>query len=100
MPPPLRTLALGLCCAALAVAGCGDSEEEASAPKGTPTPEATPEPTKPTIAKPAGKAPNRLVKKDLKVGTGPVAALDRGLNERGFIQPGLGDAGDRIFGTE
>jgi uracil phosphoribosyltransferase len=29
-----------------------------------------------------------------------VAALDRGLNERGFIQPGLGDAGDRIFGTE
>ncbi|MFC1707937.1 uracil phosphoribosyltransferase [Planctomycetota bacterium] len=28
------------------------------------------------------------------------AALDRQLNERGFILPGLGDAGDRIFGTE
>ena len=27
------------------------------------------------------------------------AALDRGLNERGFILPGLGDAGDRLFGT-
>jgi uracil phosphoribosyltransferase len=28
------------------------------------------------------------------------AALDRGLDARGFIQPGLGDAGDRTFGTE
>jgi len=28
-----------------------------------------------------------------------VAALDRGLNEKGYILPGLGDAGDRIFGT-
>jgi len=28
------------------------------------------------------------------------AALDRGLNERGYILPGLGDAGDRCFGTE
>ena len=27
------------------------------------------------------------------------AALDRSLNERGYIQPGLGDAGDRQFGT-
>jgi uracil phosphoribosyltransferase len=27
------------------------------------------------------------------------AALDRGLDERGFIRPGLGDAGDRLFGT-
>lgn len=27
------------------------------------------------------------------------AALDRGLDERGFIVPGLGDAGDRLFGT-
>ena len=26
-------------------------------------------------------------------------ALDRQLNERGYIQPGLGDAGDRQFGT-
>jgi uracil phosphoribosyltransferase len=28
------------------------------------------------------------------------AALDRGLNERGYIVPGLGDAGDRMFGTK
>jgi uracil phosphoribosyltransferase len=27
------------------------------------------------------------------------AALDRGLDERGYILPGLGDAGDRLFGT-
>ena len=27
------------------------------------------------------------------------ASLDRGLNENGYILPGLGDAGDRIFGT-
>jgi uracil phosphoribosyltransferase len=27
------------------------------------------------------------------------AALDRQLDERGFIRPGLGDAGDRLFGT-
>jgi uracil phosphoribosyltransferase len=28
-----------------------------------------------------------------------VAAVDRELNERGYILPGLGDAGDRLFGT-
>jgi uracil phosphoribosyltransferase len=28
------------------------------------------------------------------------AALDRQLNEHGYILPGLGDAGDRIYGTE
>lgn len=28
-----------------------------------------------------------------------VASLDRGLNKKGYILPGLGDAGDRIFGT-
>ncbi|MBX3609237.1 MAG: uracil phosphoribosyltransferase [Hydrogenophaga sp.] len=27
-------------------------------------------------------------------------AIDRGLNEHGYIVPGLGDAGDRIFGTK
>ena len=27
------------------------------------------------------------------------AALDRALNEQGYIMPGLGDAGDRLFGT-
>jgi uracil phosphoribosyltransferase len=29
-----------------------------------------------------------------------IAVLDRQLNSKGFILPGLGDAGDRIFGTE
>ena len=29
-----------------------------------------------------------------------LAALDEGLNERGYIVPGLGDAGDRLFGTD
>ena len=28
------------------------------------------------------------------------ASRDRGLNERGFIVPGLGDAGDRLYGTK
>jgi uracil phosphoribosyltransferase len=28
------------------------------------------------------------------------AALDRQLDENGYIRPGLGDAGDRIFGTD
>lgn len=28
------------------------------------------------------------------------AALDDGLNEHGYIVPGLGDAGDRLFGTK
>ncbi|MEO8635762.1 MAG: uracil phosphoribosyltransferase [Gemmatimonadales bacterium] len=28
------------------------------------------------------------------------AALDRQLNEHGYILPGLGDAGDRLFGTQ
>jgi uracil phosphoribosyltransferase len=28
------------------------------------------------------------------------AAVDRGLDERGFIVPGLGDAGDRLYGTK
>lgn len=28
------------------------------------------------------------------------AAVDRGLNKNGYIMPGLGDAGDRMFGTK
>jgi uracil phosphoribosyltransferase len=28
------------------------------------------------------------------------AVVDRGLNNNGYILPGLGDAGDRVFGTE
>ncbi len=29
-----------------------------------------------------------------------VSTLDRQLNEHGYILPGLGDAGDRLFGTK
>ena len=29
-----------------------------------------------------------------------IGALDERLNERKYIVPGLGDAGDRIFGTK
>jgi len=28
------------------------------------------------------------------------AAVDRQLNDHGYILPGLGDAGDRIYGTK
>ena len=28
------------------------------------------------------------------------AAVDRELDERGYIRPGLGDAGDRLYGTD
>lgn len=29
-----------------------------------------------------------------------LASLDEKLNEHGYIVPGLGDAGDRLFGTD
>ncbi|HSP48529.1 MAG TPA: uracil phosphoribosyltransferase, partial [Clostridiaceae bacterium] len=29
-----------------------------------------------------------------------LAAIDEKLNEHGYIVPGLGDAGDRLFGTK
>ena len=29
-----------------------------------------------------------------------IASMDEGLNENAYIVPGLGDAGDRIFGTK
>jgi uracil phosphoribosyltransferase len=29
-----------------------------------------------------------------------VASIDRELNEKGYILPGLGDAGDRLYGTK
>jgi peptidylprolyl isomerase len=76
MPLSRRSLALGLACAALALAGCGgsDSENEAAKPTDTATPAAaTPQATKPDVTVPKGKLPKTLVKKDLKVGDGPVA---------------------------
>jgi peptidylprolyl isomerase len=71
MPLPRRLILLALACAALVVAGCGsDSEQPASS---TPEPASTPVATKPEITVPKGKAPKKLVVKDLKEGTGPVA---------------------------
>jgi uracil phosphoribosyltransferase len=29
-----------------------------------------------------------------------VASVDRELNDKGYILPGLGDAGDRLYGTK
>jgi uracil phosphoribosyltransferase len=48
------------------------------------------------IAAPEGKARIERDHPDVDV---YVAALDSGLNDRAFILPGLGDAGDRMFGT-
>ena len=48
------------------------------------------------IASPEGVAAVGEAHPDVAIYT---AALDRQLNEKGYIQPGLGDAGDRQFGT-
>ncbi|MDX2208087.1 MAG: uracil phosphoribosyltransferase [Gemmatimonadales bacterium] len=48
------------------------------------------------VAAPEGVATFRARHPDIPV---TVAALDRALNDHGYILPGLGDAGDRIFGT-
>jgi uracil phosphoribosyltransferase len=49
------------------------------------------------VAAPEGIARLRRDHPDMMIYT---AAVDRQLNERGFICPGLGDAGDRMYGTE
>ncbi|MCC6006739.1 MAG: uracil phosphoribosyltransferase [Rhodobacteraceae bacterium] len=49
------------------------------------------------LAAPEGVARMAEAHPDVPVIT---AALDRKLNERGYILPGLGDAGDRMFGTK
>lgn len=48
------------------------------------------------VAAPPGV--ERLLTQDPDV-TVYAAALDHGCDERGFIRPGLGDAGDRMYGT-
>jgi uracil phosphoribosyltransferase len=48
------------------------------------------------IAAPEGLATLSAAHPDVAI---HVAAVDRALNERGYIVPGLGDAGDRQFGT-
>jgi uracil phosphoribosyltransferase len=49
------------------------------------------------LAAPEGIAHFHQQHPDVPVTT---CAIDRCLNERGYILPGLGDAGDRIFGTQ
>ncbi|MDB5758439.1 MAG: upp [Burkholderia sp.] len=48
------------------------------------------------LASPEGMAALRTAHPDVPVVT---AAVDERLNEHGYIVPGLGDAGDRMFGT-
>lgn len=48
------------------------------------------------LAAPEGIRAVRKQHPDLPIFT---AAIDQRLNERGYIVPGLGDAGDRLFGT-
>lgn len=48
------------------------------------------------IAAPEGVRTLREAHPDVEIFCG---ALDEGLNENGYIVPGLGDAGDRLFGT-
>ncbi|RLK10049.1 uracil phosphoribosyltransferase [Ruegeria conchae] len=49
------------------------------------------------LAAPEGVARMKEAHPDVKIVT---AALDRELNSKGYIMPGLGDAGDRMFGTK
>jgi uracil phosphoribosyltransferase len=48
------------------------------------------------VAAPEGVQAVRDAHPDVPIWT---AALDRQLDENGYIRPGLGDAGDRVFGT-
>jgi uracil phosphoribosyltransferase len=49
------------------------------------------------LAAPEGVARMKEAHPDVPIVT---AALDERLNEKGYIVPGLGDAGDRMFGTK
>lgn len=49
------------------------------------------------VAAPEGIAALQLAHPDVELYT---AAVDRCLNEHGYILPGLGDAGDKLFGTK
>lgn len=49
------------------------------------------------LAAPEGVARMKEAHPDVRIVT---AALDKKLNEKGYIVPGLGDAGDRLFGTK
>ena len=49
------------------------------------------------VAAPEGIERLRGIHPDVRIWT---AAIDEGLNEQAFIVPGLGDAGDRAYGTK
>ncbi len=49
------------------------------------------------LAAPEGIAKMRAAHPDVRIWT---AAIDSHLNDHGYIVPGLGDAGDRMFGTK
>lgn len=49
------------------------------------------------VAAPEGLDKIQSAHPDVKIFT---ASVDQGLNENGYIIPGLGDAGDKIFGTK
>ena len=49
------------------------------------------------IATPEGAARVHEMHPDVDI---YIASMDEGLNENAYIVPGLGDAGDRIFGTK
>lgn len=49
------------------------------------------------LAAPEGVANMKAAHPDVPIIT---ASLDDGLNEKGYIMPGLGDAGDRMYGTK
>lgn len=49
------------------------------------------------VAAPEGAANLKAALPDISIWT---AAIDERLNDHGYIVPGLGDAGDRIFGTK
>ena len=78
-----RRFALPCLLLTLVLAACGggskssSNDETAATPSPTPTDTATPTPTpaahKPKVKVPSGKPPKHLVKRDLKVGTGPPA---------------------------
>ncbi len=80
----MRLPILLLVLAALVAAGCGGSDDKSGAESGAqgtatetateaPTEEATPEAKKPRVKVPKGKAPKKLVIKDLKQGSGAEA---------------------------
>jgi uracil phosphoribosyltransferase len=48
------------------------------------------------VAAPEGIAKVEAAHPDVRIYT---ASIDQGLNKDGYIVPGLGDAGDKIFGS-